>query len=164
MNKLRAWRLFSAMLVLALLWQLVAPLPASAAEPPPQFSLTWGEGGNAEGQFDTPAGIAVDAAGNVYVADSYNNRIQKFDSSGKFLLAWGSYGEEESQFDEPRGIAVDAAGNVYVADAYNNRIQKFNSSGNFLLAWGSYGEENGQFDTPAGIAVDAAGNVYAADK
>ncbi|MBI4200532.1 MAG: 6-bladed beta-propeller, partial [Chloroflexi bacterium] len=73
--------------------------------------------------------VAVDASGNVYVADQENDRIQKFTSGGLFLAKWGSFGSGDGQFNEPRGVAVDAAGNVYVADYGNDRIQKFASGG-----------------------------------
>lgn len=70
--------------------------------------------------------VAVDGAGNVYVADTDNYRIQKFDSAGGFLAKWGSNGRGDGQFHAPYGVAVDASGNVYVADPDNYRIQKFN--------------------------------------
>ena len=114
--------------------------------------------------FRYPRGIAVDAAGNVYVADTWNHRIMKFSSNGKFITKWGSYGKEGNyQFYGPNGIAVDAAGNVYVADTYNHRIMKFSSDGKFIKKWGSNGSKNNQFKYPSGIAVDGAGNVYVAD-
>jgi hypothetical protein len=67
----------------------------------------------------------VDTSGYIYVADSYNNRIQKFSASGEYITQWGSFGTGNGQFKIPYGIAVDASGNVYVADTVNNRIQKF---------------------------------------
>ncbi len=113
--------------------------------------------------FQQPKGIAIDAGGNVYVADSGNDQIQKFTASGVFLAKWGSTGSGLGQFSNPQGIAVDASGNVYVADTWNHRIQKFSSSGSFQAAWGVWGSGNGQFGTPSSIAVDSAGNVYVAD-
>jgi DNA-binding beta-propeller fold protein YncE len=63
------------------------------------------------------------------VADSGNNRIEKFSSSGDFLTTWGSYGSGDGEFNSPCGVAVDGSGNnVYVADTSNNRIQKFSYS------------------------------------
>jgi DNA-binding beta-propeller fold protein YncE len=76
--------------------------------------------------FCFPCGIAVDAAGDVYVSDTYLYRIQKFTSTGTPICKWGSRGTANGQFDIPMGLAVDASGNVYVADAEeNDRIQKF---------------------------------------
>src|SRR6266540_3767266 len=127
------------------------------------FTQAWGSGGSGDGQFSYPAGLAVDAAGNVYVADSNNGRIQKFTSTGGFLTKWGSNGSGDGQFSFPAGVAVDAAGNVYVADSSNRRIQKFTSTGAFLTKWGSNVSGDGQFSFPFGAAVDGAGNVYVAD-
>jgi hypothetical protein len=144
------------------------------------FLTTWGSPGSGNGQFDfggpffsvSPAGVATDGSGNVYVADFSNNRIQKFDGSGHFLTAWGSAGSGNGQFYGPGGVATDLSGNVYVADTLNDRIQKFDASGTFLTAWGSPGSGNGQFifeSSPGrgfsfvGVATDRSGNVYVAD-
>jgi len=135
----------------------------ASADSPPVFELKWGTLGSGDGQFEYALDTAVDTAGNVYVADQRNHRIQMFDSSGVFLTKWGSQGSGDSQFEFPGGIAVDSTGNVYVADQSNHRIQKFDSSGAFLTKWGSFGSGDGQFSSPSGIAVDTAGNVYVAD-
>ena len=76
-----------------------------------------------------PRGVAFDSAGNVYIAESGNNRVQKFTSSGVFLSKWGSYGSGDGQFYGPWGVAFDSAGNVYIAEIGNNRVQKFTQSG-----------------------------------
>ena len=80
------------------------------------------------GTFKSPAGIAVDQEGNVYVADTANNRIQVFSSNGTFISKWGGYGQDCTEtLRFPEGIAVDQEGNVYVADTANNRILGFAS-------------------------------------
>ena len=141
---------------------LVLATPLRAQSPPP-YLFQWGSEGISNGEFDEPIGIAVDSSNNVYVVDSYNDRIEKFDGNGNYLTQWGSYGSGNSQFEYPEGIAVDSSGNVYVADSDNDRIEKFGSNGNYLTQWGSQGSGNGQFLFPIGITVDSSNNVYVAD-
>jgi DNA-binding beta-propeller fold protein YncE len=132
-------------------------------------SYSWGTEGNGDGQFKDLEGIIVDSKGNVYVADSGNNRIQKFDRDGNFITKWGSEGTGNGEFKKPNGVAVDSKGNVYVADSGNNRIQKFDSDGTFITKCGSEGTEKSNWGTDyslkliyrEGIAVDSKGNVYA---
>lgn len=83
--------------------------------------------------FCWPESVAIDGDGNVYVADSNNDRIQKFSSTGAFIAKWGSAGNGDGQFNDPTGISIDGNWNVYVADSGNNRIQKFTSSGALML-------------------------------
>ncbi len=137
------------------------------------FLLMWGSEGSGDGQFlflkNWIAGIAVDSAGNVYVTDGGNYRVQKFDSAGKFLTKWGTQGSADGQFEEPGGIAVDPAdNNVYVVDSRNYSIQKFDPNGKFLLKWGSRGKGDGQFDfsselTSSMLAVDRQGLILEGD-
>ena len=126
-----------------------------------EFLQRWGTDGFAPGQFDSPAGVAVDRAGNVYVADTNNNRVQKFSSTGRFIRQWGSMGD--GLLRGPTDVAVDPQGTVYVVDSRNRKIQKFSSTGAFLGKWGSpkaslRGESS--FVHPSEIAVDREGRVY----
>jgi sugar lactone lactonase YvrE len=104
----------------------------------------------------------VDAAGNVYVADTGNHRIQKFSGDGTYLTQWGSHGSGDGQFQYPKGVAIHA-GNVYVTDTGNHRIQEFTDTGVYMSQWGTSGSANGQFQSPQGVAVDDSGNVYVVD-
>ena len=99
--------------------------------------------------------MAVDGQGNVYVADTYNNRIQKFDGNGTFQTVWASSGTGNGQFSEPNAVAVDGQGNIYVTEPF--RIQKFDSRGNFLAVL------SGAFNYPQGLAIDGQGQLYVAD-
>jgi tripartite motif-containing protein 71 len=83
--------------------------------------------------FDNPRGIAADQNGDVYIVDSFNNRIQKFTQDGEFITKWGGEGSSEGKFDHPNGIAIDNNNNVYVADSGNRRIQEFTSDGTFIM-------------------------------
>ena len=127
------------------------------------FLTKWGSYGTGNGQLNYPFGMAVDGSGNVYVADHYNHRIQKFDSNGAWVGQWGTNGSGNGQFDYPIDVAVDGLGNVYVADYNNSRIQKFDGAGVYQSQWGIYGSGNGEFNGPYGLAVDGLGNVYVAD-
>ena len=127
---------------------------------------SWGVAGSGDGEFNNPVGVAADGAGYVYVADSDNNRIQKFavDSvTATFVISWGTAGTLLGQFTRPTGVAVDASNNVYVADSGNNRIQVFDSSGGFVTTWGGFGSGDGEFMLVSGVAVDGDGHSYIAD-
>ncbi len=93
--------------------------------------------------FDRPADVAWDTAGNIFVADGHgrgtNARIAKFDKTGHFLKTWGSLGGGPGQFNTPHSIVVDARGNVYVADRGNKRIQVFDNDGNFKTEYRNIG-------------------------
>ena len=101
--------------------------------------------------------------GNVFVAETGNNRVQKFTSEGVFLMTWGSFGNGDGQFRHNHGLAMDDDGNVFVADRNQNRVQKFTSDGIFIMAWGAPGTGDGQFTGTNSVAVDAEGNVFVAD-
>jgi len=109
-----------------------------------------------------PQQIAVDDERNIYVADTGNSRIQKFNSAGEFLSSWGTNGFKNGELQSPVGIAI-YENNVYVVDEIQNTIQKFDNDGNFILKWGGHGSENGQFIEPQGITINSSGVVYVAD-
>lgn len=124
------------------------------------------DSGNAPGgSFKEPWGIAVGPDGSVYVADTWNFRIQKFSADGRFITMWGIAGQAETpdSFWGPRGIAVDKMGHVYVTDTGNKRVVVFDQDGNYITQFGSAGVGDGQLDEPVGIAVDSDGSVYVAD-
>jgi predicted membrane-bound mannosyltransferase/sugar lactone lactonase YvrE len=118
------------------------------------------------GTFNEPWGIAVGPDGSVYVADTWNNRIQKFDPEGNFVTSWG-YGISQSDdpfgFYGPRDVAVSLDGKVFVTDTGNKRVDVFDADGKFITKFGGAGLNPGEFDEPVGIAVDKDGLVYVAD-
>jgi len=134
---------------------------------------TWGsfasldQGDAPGGTFNEPWGVAVAPDGTVYVADTWNHRIQHFTAEGRFLEMWGTFGQAESltALWGPRDVAVDASGRVYVADTGNKRIVVYDRHGYPL---GQIGEPGGgpltgQLDEPVGVAVASDGSVYVAD-
>ena len=130
----------------------VVPATVAVPTPPPSLSVRseqpdrflYSLGVQAEvGEFNSPAGIAVAPDGSVYVADTWNHRVQRFDARGQFLGSWGKLGSGPGQFDRPWGIAVGLDGSVYVADTWNHRVQRFDAEGQFLSSWGSLARGRG---------------------
>jgi streptogramin lyase len=113
-----------------------------------------------EGEFYYPQGIAVDSDGYVYVADTENNRIQKFNSNGDFIEKWENSIAGDWGFSWPEGIGIGPDGSVFIADTWSNRIQKFDSNGNFIMKWGMTGGGDGEFSEPKGIAIDSDNSIY----
>ena len=91
----------------------------------------------------------------IYVVDTNNTRIQKFDSNGNFITKWGTKGTGDGEFLHPHDVVLDSSGYVYVTDAFNYNIQKFDSNGNFITKWGSNGTGDTQFLHIYGIGVSS---------
>ncbi|ANY68485.1 hypothetical protein BBD42_19905 [Paenibacillus sp. BIHB 4019] len=136
-----------------------------------EWKKSGGGSGTNLGQFNFPRGVTVDGGGNVYVADSRNNRIQKLDFStvptGEWKLVGGTLGSGVGQFKNLSDVTLDTSGNIYVADTGNHRIQMLDVSTNSWSEWkksgGGPGSELGEFRNPYGVAVNESGEVYAAD-
>lgn len=128
-------------------------------------SFSDGGGGAPGGTFNEPWGVAVAPDGSVYVADTWNFRIQKFTADGQFVRTWDSYGSPDfpQGFYGPRGLAVDGRGRLFVADTGNKRIVIFSPEGEYLAQFGAAGMSLGQLDEPVSLAFDAFGNVYITD-
>jgi hypothetical protein len=99
-----------------------------------QIGAPGGAAGSGDGELSGPQGVAVASDGSVYVADTGNNRVQKFDSSGAYLSQFGGSGSGDGQFTGPGRVAVDSTGAVYVMEQFN-RVQKFDASGTFVTVF-----------------------------
>jgi len=129
-----------------------------------QADVFGGTPGVNPGSFCFPQGVAVDSLHRLYVADTFNDRIQRFDPLTSTWTAWGQYGTNGGgYFNKPGGVAVDAQGNVYVADSNNNRVQKRTATNGVWTVYGGFGTNMAKFKGPEDIAVDSFLNVYVAD-
>lgn len=117
------------------------------------------------GTFNEPWDVAVDAEGFIYVADTWNHRIQKFTPQGEFVQMWASFGGTETMYGlwGPRSIVIDGNNRLYVTDTGNKRVIVYDTDGNALGEFGGVGFDAGQFDEPVGLAVNADGLLYVAD-
>jgi hypothetical protein len=137
------------------------------------------DGVGSAARFNAPAGVAVDSAGNIYVADTNNNTVRKITSGGSVTTLAGVGGQTGSgdgaggsaRFNSPHAVAVDGSGNVYVADFFNSTIREISPSGTVSTVAGAAGQTGftdgtgvvARFNQPYGLAVDGSGNVYVAD-
>ena len=150
--------------------------------PPPPMAPPSSSGSATAAELFCPLGVVVDTAGNVYIADSYNNRIRKVTIDGVIntVAGNGTLGftgdggpATAAELNYPYGVAVDTAGNLYIADSGNNRVRKVTTDGviNTVAGNGTKGYSgDGGFATeaqlrgPNGVAIDTAGNLYIADE
>jgi RHS repeat-associated protein len=153
------------------------------AKIPPTYAAQFGTKGSGAGQFTSPAGIAIDAHGNVWVADYANNRIDKYTASGTFIQASGFgvvsnsenkfqictttctaglAGSGNGEFSGPVGITY-YGGNLYVADYGNDRIEELNEKGEYAGKFGSKGKGVEQMEGPVSVAVNSSGNIAVSD-
>jgi sugar lactone lactonase YvrE/4-amino-4-deoxy-L-arabinose transferase-like glycosyltransferase len=137
--------------------EIVMLAPTVALSEPPVTAFQGGQG-TESGQFDTPRAIAIDSAGNIFVADTGNWRIEKFSPTGTFLNIIGAKRSGHGQLADPNGIAIDRAGNIYVAEIDSkHRVQKLGPDGTFIAEWapGLYG--------PRKIAIGPDDSIYVVD-
>jgi DNA-binding beta-propeller fold protein YncE len=147
------------------------------------YASVFGSWGHESGELNGERGVAINSSGDLWVADTYNDRIEEFSPEGKALLTVGKEGTGASGFKEPRAIAIDSSGNVWVSDFSNRRVQEFSSTGTFIkmFGWGvkdgkeeaevctsscyagNPGSGHGQFSDPYGLAFDSKGNLWVAD-
>jgi sugar lactone lactonase YvrE len=116
-----------------------------------------------DGDLSYPAGFATDASGNIYIADSDNQNLQKYSSSGQFITAWGADLRSAGKFHGPTGITVDSQGKVYVADSCNDRIQVHDPEGKLIATWGPPAGTGSGY-SPQDISADASDTVYVLDR
>jgi len=138
------------------------PPPNLSSLPEGVTNMFEGGRGTGKGQFDSPTGIAVDAEGNILVADTNNGRIEKFSPTGTFLSFLGTDRIGHGQLEEPNAIAIDHAGNIYVAEVgSNHRVQKLAPDGTFIAEW--KGPDVG-FYGPRRIAIGSDDAIYVVDQ
>ncbi|HXH12057.1 MAG TPA: 6-bladed beta-propeller [Alphaproteobacteria bacterium] len=156
-------RILYLYLGISLVSWLTIPISALAETRAYIPAMILGREGQEEGLFRQPNGIVADDAGRLYVADTYNHRIQVFEADGRFVEAFGAPGTRLGMLSHPKDLAWGPDQVLYVADTENHRIQAFNRQGKVVLALGSFGNQPGQFHAPEGVAVDAQRVLYVVD-
>lgn len=121
---------------------------------------TQGVTGTDATHFYNPSAVLVAPNGDIFIGDGHggmsNNRIVKFDKTGKFLMQWGEKGSGPGQFDTPHTLAMDSQGRLFIGNRNNNRIDLFTQGGQFIESWP-------QFSRPSGVYIDANDTIYVAD-
>jgi tripartite motif-containing protein 71 len=135
------------------------------AAPPSGFEFlrSFGSTGNGPGQLLHPRGISLDPSGFIYIADTGNHRIQKFDASGRFLGEIGGFGWEPGQFSSPTGLTAREGLNIYVADSQNRRIQRLDRDLNYLSSIPEPEEKDPAFGFLWDVEVASTGELFVSD-
>jgi DNA-binding beta-propeller fold protein YncE len=115
------------------------------------------------GLFSLPEAVAVDKDGNVYVTDTFNNRVEIFDADGEFVSTFGKNGDGPADLERPKGLAIDSDGHIWVVDAAQNLVKVFNKEGRLLIYFGGEGNYPGQFMGPFGITIDHTNRVIVSE-
>lgn len=150
-------------------WKKDGKVKATSPMPAPISTVAGGTEGDDPGQLRFPFGVYVDATGNVYVADQYNHRIQKWApgaTAGVTVAGGKGQGNAPDQLNYPYTVVTDKAGNLYVADAGNHRIQKWvpgATKGVTVAGGNGKGSAANQLEFPYGLAIDQQGAIYIAD-
>jgi sugar lactone lactonase YvrE len=138
---------------------------------PVTYSYQWqrcstqalGMDGSANGEFMQPGGVAVDSSGDLWVADTGNDRVEEFNGQGEYLRQFGSPGSGNGQLSEPSALAFTAEGDLWVADTGNDRVEEFSPSGEYITQIDPQESEPGELQEPEGIAVDRDGDIWVSD-
>jgi len=115
------------------------------------------------GTFSLPEGVAVDRNGNVYVTDTFNDRVEIFDADGQFISTFGKNGDNPRDFERPKGIAIDGDGHIWVVDAVQNMVKVYDQQGRLLIYFGGQGYYPGQFMGPWGITFGPTNQVVVSE-
>jgi sugar lactone lactonase YvrE len=139
------------------------------ADPPYKYIRSLGKAGTKHtstvaGEFSKPTGIAVDKDGNVYVSDTWNNRIEVFDADGAFVRTFGKAGDGPGYFSRPKGISIDGDGHLWICDQVQDRVQVFTPEGRLLIYMGEHGLLPGQFQSLLNITVDKNNRVFTTEQ
>lgn len=116
------------------------------------------------GQFAMPTNVALDSDNNLYVSDTFNNRIEVFDADGNFIRTFGKAGDRPGTLFRPKGVAVDVDGHVWVADAVQDRVQCFTPEGDLLIWMGTHGRLPGMFQSLAGLYIDKHNRIFTSEQ
>ncbi len=124
------------------------------------FEFAFGDEGEESHQVHEPDDVAVAPNGDVYVADTKDNRVEEYSATDSYITSFGKEGAGNGEFKAPEGIAVASNGDVYVADTGNNRVQEFEESGKYLAQFGNSGSTEERVTKPSGVALAPNGDVW----